>query len=101
MPVLARASLLRISDRQQEVLRSLIDLDGWARPMDVGGRDQSHHSRTLMQLVGLQLAETMKLHAIYCPFGTHYIHENGKIKRVRKPIKLCRCKGSRKFRVLP
>ena len=29
----------------------------WARPMDVGGYDGSHHSRTLAKLVKLGLAE--------------------------------------------
>jgi len=29
----------------------------WARPLDLGARDSSHHSRTLAQLCGLGLVE--------------------------------------------
>ena len=78
-----RVTLLDISDRQREVLHDLISNGSWCRPMDVGGKDQSHHARTLQQLVALKLVETKKIHSIFC---------NG------KP---CCCRGGRRYRVLP
>ena len=49
--------MLVLTARQLEVLQRLRDLDVWARPMDVGGTDCSHHSRTLRQLVAKGLVE--------------------------------------------
>lgn len=102
MPILERASLLLITERQDDVLRALIEFGMWARPMDVGGRDGSHHHRTLMQLVDLQLVDTKKIHSVHCCFGTRHVmvRVRGRwvIRRTKKPITLCRCKGSRRFR---
>ena len=39
-----------LTEREQEVLDELED-DRWLRPMDVGGRNRSHHSATLKSLV--------------------------------------------------
>lgn len=51
-----------MTDNEREVL---IELDAckrrgpeWARPMDLGGRDASHHSGTLKRLVAQGLAAT-------------------------------------------
>lgn len=49
-----------LTDIDKEVLDDLTCWkydNGWARPMDVGGRDCSHHSRTLAKLVRLGYAE--------------------------------------------
>ena len=64
-----RAAILQLTENQREVyltLASCTSADGWRTPMQIGGRDQSHHARTLMQLVKLGIVETKKLHAIYC-----------------------------------
>lgn len=45
-----------MTERQFAVLRDLDD-ERWLRPMDIGGRDASHHSETLAQLVRKGLAE--------------------------------------------
>lgn len=45
-----------LTDRQREVLHSL-DWEAWLRPMDVGGRNASHHSSTLKSLVRRGLVE--------------------------------------------
>ena len=47
---------MRLTERQARVLDSLTRV-ALARPMDVGGRDQSHHQGTLMQLVRRGLVE--------------------------------------------
>lgn len=52
-----------LSARDNEVLDELKHWKynkGWARPMDVGGRDCSHHSRTLSKLVRLGYAEARR-----------------------------------------
>lgn len=42
---------MKLTSRQLEVLRTLAACQlRWARPMDVGGRDDSHHSKTLKAL---------------------------------------------------
>lgn len=54
-----------LTEQQRQVLGALasnhgermIDGEGWSRPMDVGGRDASHHCTTLRHLVDLGLAE--------------------------------------------
>ena len=38
------------TSRQEQLLQALISYRGWARPMDVGGTDGSHHSKTLAAL---------------------------------------------------
>jgi hypothetical protein len=48
----------QLSERQRDVLAALvIYYDGWARPMDVGAIDGSHHCMTLRALVKKGLAE--------------------------------------------
>jgi len=59
-----------LSERQRAVLDSLAVYGGWARPMDIGARDGSHHSATLAGLAGRGLAERKKLHAIHCYNGS-------------------------------
>lgn len=49
-----RAVLGALASNHGEKMR---DGDGWSRPMDVGGRDGSHHCATLRRLVDLGLAE--------------------------------------------
>lgn len=46
----------KMTERQFTILRDLDD-ERWMRPMDVGGRDASHHSATMAQLVRKGLAE--------------------------------------------
>jgi hypothetical protein len=45
-----------ITDRDREVLDSLSVVD-WLRPMDIGGRNGSHHAATLVKLVRYGLVE--------------------------------------------
>lgn len=63
-----------LTPQQREVLRALegqgmtSENDGpkefvWSRPMDLGGRDASHHSKTLHTLVKLGMAEKKKRYA--------------------------------------
>ena len=47
----------QISNRQLDVLDSLAVFGDWARPMDIGARDGSHHTTTLRSLVKKGLAE--------------------------------------------
>jgi hypothetical protein len=49
-----------LTDRDREVLENLgaCEPGEWMRPMDVGGRDASHHSQTLAKLVARGLAES-------------------------------------------
>lgn len=84
-------ALRQITKRQRDVLRDL-SVTEFLRPMDVGGRDGSHHSATLAQLAKLGLVERKKLHAIYCPHGSS--REDGTISTG------CRCKGSCTYRRL-
>lgn len=59
--------MAKLTKRDRETLRDLYSQRdnelpgkvevGWARPMDVGGRDGSHHSQTLAKLVKKGLAE--------------------------------------------
>lgn len=58
---------MRLSDRDIETLRELEAAnrnhmqigfrDGWAKPLDCGGTNGSHHSATLAKLVRAKLAE--------------------------------------------
>lgn len=45
-----------ISEREREVLEALSYTE-WLRPMDIGGRDGSHHSATLAKLVARGIVE--------------------------------------------
>lgn len=53
-----------LTDRDMDVLRELESCararygNGWARPLDVGGRNGSHHSYTLNKLVKGGFAES-------------------------------------------
>lgn len=80
-----------LSNRQLQVLDMLTLYEGeFVTPLTIGARDQSHHHRTLMGLVGRKLVETKKIHAIYCYHGT--IH-NGRL------VKSCCCKGHRRYKI--
>lgn len=65
-----RAKQPPLSDRQLDVLDSLAVYGDWARPMDVGARDGSHHSATLSGLASRGLVDRKKLHAMYCYNGS-------------------------------
>ena len=79
---------MSLSPRELELLRWLDD-EQWVRPMDIGGRDGSHHSATLTRLASRGLAERKKIHAIYCYFGT--MHQG-------KTVTRCCCKGHCRYR---
>ncbi len=90
----ARASwqIRPLSERQREVLGNLAAYKTvFVRPMDVGGRDWSHHAKTLMTLVGRELVETRKDHAIYCSFTPERPRKAG--------AQHCCCRGSRRYRI--
>lgn len=93
----------RISEREKDVLDSLTAYKDWARPMDVGGRDGSHHSMTLSQLARRGLVERKKLHSIYCYngstqrqklVGSRWITTAG-----HAPSTACCCKGSCRYKI--
>lgn len=95
----------RLSDRQHELLGLLAVHDGWAQPMDVGGRDGSHHAATLRALTRKGLVERKKIHAIYCYNGetmrkklvnNRWIYTDG-----HPPSTGCCCKGSCRYRITP
>lgn len=48
---------MKITEPQRDVLGALAHHDGWARPMDVGAFDGSHHTMTLRALVKKGLVE--------------------------------------------
>lgn len=83
-----RSVTKRLSDQQLDVLDTLAGFVGWARPMDIGARDGSHHSETLNGLAKRHLVEREKLHAIYCCNGSTH-----------PPDAACRCKGSCRYRI--
>lgn len=90
--------------RERDVVASLVHQarSAWFRPMDIGGRDGSHHSATLRQLAALGLVEKKKLHTIYCYHGTyHAIGKDGELVKLKKPIQRCCCKGSCRYRATP
>ena len=62
-----------LSDRDLAVLVDL-PTDEFVRPMDIGGRDSSHHSATLRKLVRLGLAEQKR----------HYVGVSGGHWRYRR-----------------
>ena len=92
-----------LSDRQRVVLGSLAAYGGWARPMDVGARDGSHHSATLSGLARRGLAARKKLHAIYCPNGSterqELVDDRWIVTDGHPPSTACRCKGSCHYRI--
>lgn len=94
---------LHLSDRQLDVLESLAAYGDWARPMDIGARDGSHHSATLGGLAKRGLAERKKLHAIYCYNGStqrqklvnnRWVYTDG-----HPPSTKCCCKGSCRYKI--
>jgi len=86
-----------MTDRQFAVVRHLDD-ERWMRPMDVGGRNGSHHSATLAQLTRLGLAERNK--SCHCGPGSR--REIELIDKGIKPLwPWCRCKGSCRYRRTP
>lgn len=60
-----------LTKRDREVLRDLVlfSSSAWARPMDVGGRDGSHHSATLAKLVRRGLAKRRKRGTLINVYG--------------------------------
>ena len=97
------ASKPQISDRQLDVLESLAVYGDWARPMDVGARDGSHHSATLGLLARHGLVDRKKLHAIYCYNGStqrqklvdnRWVATDG-----HPPSTACCCKGSCRYKI--
>jgi hypothetical protein len=48
---------VRLPERQRFVLQALATHDSWARPMDVGAFDGSHHTATLRALMKKGLVE--------------------------------------------
>jgi hypothetical protein len=93
----------RLSDRQRDVLDSLAVFGDWARPMDIGARDGSHHSATLSALASRGLVERKKLHAIYCYNGSTHrqklVRNRWIITSGHPPSKDCCCKGSCRYRI--
>jgi hypothetical protein len=98
-------SAIPLSDRSLDVLDALAVYGDWARPMDIGGRDGSHHSVTLSLLSRRQLAERKKVHALYCYHGStqrkelvdnRWVYSEG-----HPPSTKCCCKGSCLYRILP
>ena len=94
---------VQISDRQLGVLRSLAANGGWAQPMDIGGRDGSHHSATLGQLARHGLVERKKLHAIYCYNGAtqrqKLVDNRWVVTDDHPPSTACCCKGSCRYKI--
>lgn len=93
----------QISDRQLDVLEALAVYGDWARPMDVGARDGSHHSATLSQLARHGLADRKKLHAIYCYNGStqrqKLVDNRWVVTEGHPPSTACCCKGSCRYKI--
>ena len=101
----ANARLAKISELQLDVLRSLAAYGDWARPMDIGARDGSHHSGTLSQLARHGLVERKKLHAIYCYNGStqrqKLVDNRWVVTDGHPPSTACCCKGSCRYKITP
>lgn len=98
----------QLSPKQKDVLDSLASYGGrkreWARPMDIGARDGSHHSATLTGLVKHGLVARKKYHAIYCHNGSTYRQKLVDGRRWvttsgHLPSTACNCKGSCRYRL--
>lgn len=85
------------------MLGALAAYGDWARPMDVGARDGSHHSATLSALASRGLVDRKKLHAIYCYNGStqrqklvdnRWVTTDG-----HPPSTACCCKGSCRYKI--
>ena len=86
-----------MTERQYTVLRLLDDVE-WKRPMDVGGRNESHHSTTLAQLARAGFAERKK--SCWCGPGSQ--RELELLAAGKTPLwPWCRCKGSCRYRRTP
>lgn len=92
-----------LSEQQLDVLDSLAVFGEWARPMDIGARDGSHHSTTLNSLAKRGLVDRKKYHAIYCYFGSterkqlvdnSWVYTDG-----HPPSTKCCCKGSCRYKI--
>jgi len=98
-------ALLPLSERQREVLDILVGYKGWARPMDIGARDGSHHSATLSGLAKRGLIEKKKLHSIHCINGSTYrsqlVDNRWEYTEGHPPHPGCSCKGSCRYRITP
>ena len=94
-----------LSDRQLDILESLVAFEGWAQPMDIGGRDGSHHSATLKTLTNQGLVERKKLHAIYCYNGStqrqKLVDNRWVVTDGHPPSEKCCCKGSCRYTITP
>lgn len=66
-----------VSERDLEVLRDLCSQSDWARPMDCGGTDSSHHSATLARLVRWGFAERKRRAGWTRPSWLYRITGNG------------------------
>ena len=99
----AAANTLQISERARDVLESLAAYGDWARPMDIGARDGSHHSATLSQLARHRLVERKKLHAIYCYNGStqrqKLVDNRWVVTDGHPPSTACCCKGSCRYKI--
>lgn len=105
MAVTKKTVAAPLSERQRDVLESLAVHGEWARPMDIGARDGSHHSQTLSGLAKRGLAEKKKFHAIYCYHGStqrqklvdnRWVYTDG-----HPPSTACCCKGSCRYKITP
>jgi hypothetical protein len=94
---------VKLTPRQLDVLDSLKVLGNWARPMDIGARDSSHHSATLSRLANHGLVERKKLHAIYCYNGAtqrkKLVDNRWVITDGHPPSTACCCKGSCRYKI--
>lgn len=93
-----------MTDRQLELLRWLDD-EQWQTPRHLGGRDGSHHSDTLAQLVKMGMAERSKLHAMHCVHGMttrkKLVNNRWEYTAGHPPYAGCSCKGSCRYRRTP
>ena len=98
----ATAGAVQISSRQLDVLRALARFGDWARPMDIGGRDGSHHSAALSQLARHGLADRKKLHA-NCYNGStqrqKLVDNRWVVTDGHPPSTACCCKGSCRYKI--
>lgn len=103
LPRPSTAAIAQISDRQRGVLESLAAYGDWARPMDIGARDGSHHSATLSQLARHGLVDRKKLHAIYCYNGStqrqKLVDNRWVVTDGHPPSTACCCKGSCRYKI--
>lgn len=96
-----------ITPAQRDVLDSLAGFGGraraWARPMDIGARDGSHHSATLGALAKRGLVDRKKYHAIYCYNGStqrkKLVNNRWTYTDGHPPSTACCCKGSCRYRI--